>query len=186
MAQGLGEELEKLDSIRMDFKVHVYASIENDYCIYVAGPKEGDLGQIVARLRVLANEVIARFTARLKTFLVEPPSHTHELGNILLHFSPYGAEASLFGGTSPGQSANYWTDVKQRIKDSNKNILQDRVEEALSRAHCFGDNARMRVHFGYFVLDSVKRPKNDIVGYEFEEFRHMLLLDGTKGRLIPR
>lgn len=102
------------------------------------------------------------------------------------NFFPYGTEASLFGGSSPIQGLDHSDDVKQRIKDANKKILRNNIEDTLSRTQGFRSDVRMHVHFGCFILDSVKRLNNGIVGYSHEEFREMLLLDRTRGRLIRK
>lgn len=186
MTQSLGEELEKLNSIRLNFKVHAYALPDAEDCICVAGFKEIDAGPILAQLRELSNATVAQSDAHVKAYMVEPPSHDVYMDGVVLSKFPHGAEPALFGPPLPADSADQWHRQMAEGQQANKETLRSKVEKALSVSHFFGGHLRMCVHFGSFVLDTVQRPRNATTGYEFEEFRRMLLHDEARGRLIPR
>lgn len=186
MVQSLGVELEKLDSIRMEFKVHVYPSSAVEDYICVAGLKESDAGPILAQLRALSDEAIAKFNACVKAHMIEPPSHDAYMDDVVIVKYPHGAETLLQRAPSPARSVNDWSGEMERIKEANKKLLLSSVEKSLSMSHFFKGHLQMRVHFGSFVLDTAQRPKNATTGHGFEEFRTMLFLEKAKGRLIPR
>lgn len=185
MAESLGEELEKLNSIRMNFKVRVYPLPDDEDCICVAGIEEIDAGPILAQLRELSNAAIAQSDARVKAYMIEPPSHDVYMDGVVLTKLRHGAEPALFGPPLPANSADQWHRQMAERQKANKGTLLSRVEKALSVSHFFGGHLRMRVHFGSFVLDTAQRPRNATTGYDFEEFRRMLFRDEARGRLIP-
>lgn len=186
MVQCLGEGLEKLDSIRGDFKVHVYPSPDVDNCICVAGYQDADAESILTRLEQVSQEAITKFDIRIKAYMVEPPSYDASQAHVVVNKYLHGAVPSLQKATSPVKSEVSWVDGRKRIKEANRELLLSSLEASLSA--CLSTNAdmRMRVHFGSFVLDTLPRPKAGLPGHSLEQFGRMLAFDQAKGRLIPR
>lgn len=186
MVQCLGEELEKLDSIRGGFKVHVYPSPDVDNCICVAGYQEVDAESILVRLGEVFQEAITKFDIRIKAYMVEPPSYDASQGHVVVNKYTHGAVPSIQNATSPAKSEISWVDERKRIKEANIELLLSSLEASLSACRSTNADMRMRVHFGSFVLDTLPRPKAGLPGHSLEQFRKMLAVDQAKGRLVPR
>lgn len=187
MIQCLGEGLEKLDNIRMCFKVHIYPSSDVESHICVAGYQKGDAEPILAWLGQLSQEAIKKFDTPIKAYMVESPSYDASNDQVVIHRYPHGAEPSLQREeASSVKSEESWIEERKRIKEANIELLLSSFETSLSMCHSFKADIRMRVHFGSFVLDTFQRPKDGLAGHTFENFRNMLALDKSKGRLVPR
>lgn len=186
MVQCLGEELERLDSIRMRFKVHLYQSSNVENLICVAGYQKADAEPILAWLGQLSQEAITKFDSRTKVYMVEPPTYDARKDTVVINKYPHGAEPSLQRAPLSVKSEDSWVDERTRIKESNAELLLGSLETSMSMCHSFKGNMRMRVHFGSFVLDTFQRPKMGLDGHSFEKFRKMLAADQAKGRLLPR
>lgn len=170
----------------MHFKVHVYPSSDVENRICVANYQRSDAEPILALLAKLSQEVIAKFDTRIKTYMVEPPSHDASQVRVMISKYPHGAEPSLQRPAFPVKSEKSWADERKRVKEANMELLLSNLETSLSMCNSFKADIRMRVHFGSFVLDTFQRPKDVSTGHSFENFRRMLALDQAKGRLIPR
>lgn len=186
MVQALGEELEKLDSIRMRFKVHVYPSPDVENRICVAGYQKADAETILACLRQSSQEAIAKFDTRIKAYMIEPPSYDARTNIVSIKKYSHGVESSLQKVPFSAESEVLWADESQGIKEANIELLLSSLETSLSKCHYVKGDMRMRVHFGSFVLDTFQRPKPGLHGQSFEQFRKMLAADQAKGRLLPR
>ena len=183
----LGNHLEKLDLIRKEFRVHMYLEEGSTDKICVSGRKNTDMEQIIVRLQRLWKTTMAKTNTRIKAYIVEPPTKGIVRNAVILVQSGKIALPFLHGTQHRFLEAKH--DRKRKnvedVQKNNNQLLLSSFQKALSQANLFAGYLRMRVHFGSFVLDRFRAPDNGQKAYGFDEFREMVLLERSRGRLVP-
>lgn len=190
MKSSLGENLEKLDPIRMEFqcRIYVYEGAADFICV---DGEEQNMRTIAKRLRTKWAELMASVNVKAKLYLAQPPSTRAmrtEIDITKLYHRGAGfayASASLYGSPLGGAQLQQWTEKISQIKSKNDDRLRDTVERSLQGLRFLRGHVRMRVNLGAFVLDDYRNPTGSKLRHTFVDFRQMLLHDKTRGHLIP-
>lgn len=185
MREVLGAELEALDSIRIEFGYNVYIFEEVPEYICVVGPDHETLHKISRRLRTKWHELMATSNVRSKVYVAEPPEPNAMRAGIFVKKIPGFARPRLSGDLLKDSERGPWQERITLIRSKNDGHLLSAVERSLRGLTFFRGYSRMRVNIGSFILDEYRLPRNEQMGYSFEEFRGMLLHEKTKGRLVP-
>ncbi|KAJ5656047.1 hypothetical protein N7507_007997 [Penicillium longicatenatum] len=183
----LGIRLEKLDLIRTEFKAHLYLQEDSTDKICISGGSEADIEQIIIRLQALWKATMAKASTRIKAYIVESPPKDIvreavilvKSGNLALPFL-HGAQQHPLE-TQDHKKCENVNDIHKK----NNQLLLSSFQKALSQANLFAGYLRMRVHFGSFVMDRFRGPSNGQKSYGLDEFREMVLLERSRGRLVP-
>lgn len=179
--QALGKELEKLDSIRAKFNVHMYLAELPDDCIEIASSKAIDFQPIIAGVHTLHKEAVAKLDAHIKAYMVKYPPL---VGGVKLNQEKQGSIPFLHA-TVRAQTTVLKAQLAEH-QEKNNRMMIDSIRSSLSTIHVFKGQLRMQVHFGTFVLDKFRKPKGLEFAYGFEGFGEMLRDERAQGRLIPR
>ncbi|KAJ5152084.1 hypothetical protein N7492_010379 [Penicillium capsulatum] len=182
----LGEHLEELDSLRLKFGVHMYRRTE----IVVSGADEASIPQIEAELQKIWKGTTFRSDIRIRAYLVEPPpgplgKHTIALVDPRRSSRPYirnEKPRSLdWGGVN-------WRDLStqhQRMQQYNYARLLDSTKECISKMPFFSGLVRMRVHFGTFILNRLRKDPRGSSELDLDEFCAQLQHERAEGRVVP-
>lgn len=183
----LGNHLEKLDLIRKEFRVHLYLEEGSTDKICISGRRDIDMEQIIVRLERLWKTTMAKTNNRIKAYIVEPPTKDIMRNTVILVNNGKIALPFLHGTQHRPLEAKH--DRKRNsidvVQKNNSQLLLSNFQKALSQAHLFAGYLRMRVHFGSFIFDRFRAPDNGQKAYGLDEFREMVLLGRSRGRLVP-
>ncbi|KAJ5777316.1 hypothetical protein N7520_000562 [Penicillium odoratum] len=185
--EGLGNYLEKLDSIREEFQVHIYMEEASADKICISATVDTDMEQILARLQDLWKSTVAKLDTRIKAYILEPPSIDTmrekvvlvKSGRLALPLLQISQQHLLHESPQP-----QCVDIDV-IRKKNNELLLSSFRNAFSKADLFAGHLRMRVHFGSFVMDRYREPGGGQKAFGLDEFRDMILLDRARGRLVP-
>ncbi|KAE8364209.1 hypothetical protein BDV27DRAFT_172493 [Aspergillus caelatus] len=181
--ESLGKQLEALDIIRAKFGCHLYLPKNAPDYICALGHSHDTMRQIAQLLRTKWSETVANSHVRSKAYILEPPETLRD--KIVVENNTLFAKAFLHGKRVKSLSPEQWQNRRTLIQTKNNTHILSALSKSLQGVSFVRGHLRMRVNLGSFVLDEYHMPKNDKVGYSFEEFREMLLHEQTKGRLIP-
>jgi hypothetical protein len=183
----LGNRLEKLDLIRTEFKAHLYLQEDSNDKICISGGSDADTEQIIIRMQALWKATMAKASTRIKAYIVEPTTKYTVREAVILVKSGNLALPFLHGAQQrPLEAKNH--EKRENVDDiqrNNNQLLLSSFQKALSQANLFAGYLRMRVHFGSFVMDRFRGPSNGQKSYGLDEFREMVLLERSRGQLVP-
>ena len=189
----LGPNLEEFDPIRREFQCHIHVYGEDREYIRVDGYDHDIMRTIVQRFRAKWAQLMATVNVKTKLYLAQPPSADaiRTEVNISRLSHPGGglayAVTSLSGDHLRVAQLEQWTENSRMVRSKNDIRLCDTIENSLQGLRFMHGHVRMRINFGSFVLDTYRtaKPSDSKQKHSFESFRQMLLLDKTKGHLIP-
>ncbi|KAK2750342.1 hypothetical protein FQN57_003822 [Myotisia sp. PD_48] len=184
----LGRNLEALDPLRRETGCYIHLCDGHPAYIQVEGHDHASILLVVRRLRAKCVELLAMTQ---KLYLVQQPSPQvikNEVQIVRVPQSSGGydfATPLLYGTALSAMKLDITGDQDSVISARNEDRLRGTVELSLQGLRFLRGYVRMRVHFGTFVLDQYRVPKEDRLRYSFQEFRDMLLHDRTRGHLVP-
>ncbi|KAJ5279779.1 hypothetical protein N7478_005151 [Penicillium angulare] len=186
LQESFGDKLEALDSIRKAFKVHVYLQKDVDDCITVCGSEETNMSFIAKQLREKWKAAVAKADIRIKVYLVELPKGSTMQSQVKIVKKKRFALPILHQRvprSSP--TTRKEEETITHFQQKNDEILLRSFQKALSKAHFFAGRLRMRIHFGSFLMDHYRKPKDGESLYSLEEFQEMIMNERAIGRLVP-
>jgi hypothetical protein len=175
---------EVLDSIRLKYDVNIYAKPGAPDYLFVSGNSQRDIGVIASRFRELWQSLLIQCETELKLFLIGPPPLELMRTHVILQKCGQFTRAVLCGPELAPDVAAKWKATADRLKLSNKNAVTGRLKNALHILPKFQGFLQMRAKFGTFALQQWRRAE-DGASYRFSEFREMISLMNTEGRLLP-
>lgn len=175
---------ELLDIIRLKYDVNIYIKPGIPDYIYVSGNSRRDMSIVASRFRELWQKLMIQSETEIKLVLFGPPPVELMRTHIVLQPSDQLSIAVLCGPELAPDEAATWKTTADRLKAGNKELVASRLKSALQVIPQFQGFLQMRVKFGSFVLRKWRVPKNG-TSYRITEFREMISLADTEGRLLP-
>lgn len=173
-----------LDLIRLKYDVNIYVKSGVPDSLFVSGNSQRDISIIASQFRELWQSLMVQCETEIKLFLIGPPPIELMRTHIILQKSGQFSRAVLCGPELAPDVAATWKATADGLKLSNKTVVTSRLRNALHIIPQFLGFLQMRVKFGSFALQQWRRPK-DGTSYRFMEFREMVSLQNTEGRLLP-
>ncbi|KAJ5587634.1 uncharacterized protein N7459_003399 [Penicillium hispanicum] len=181
----LGDELEKLDTLREEFNVYLYLHKNIKDCICAASTEDIEMEPIISQLRELWQQAVAKFDIRIKSYMVEPPPLSIMKDGITLVQGDSFAQPFLHGNQIAPLRVPLWQLTMGVIRRSNHQLILSSVRRLLTMINFYSGYLRMRVHFGSFIFDIFRHPSGGKQTFNIEEFQQMIQADQAKGRLVP-
>ncbi|KAJ5794095.1 hypothetical protein N7457_000694 [Penicillium paradoxum] len=180
----LSARRELVDGIRLKYTVNIYIkSGVSDY-IYVSGNSQRDMIAIASQFRELCRSLMVQSETEYRLLLVGPPPVELMRTHIILQKSGQFSRAVLCGPELAPEVAANWRNTANALKVSNKDAVTSRLRHALRVIPQFQGFLQMRAKFGSFALQQWRKP-DDGTSFRFSEFREVISLMNTEGRLLP-
>ena len=189
----LGNSLEALDPIRVDYKCHiVFDEIKSAFKVFTDDPES--VGKTMLRITGIMKEYTAKFTAtnsrRIVDYMVEPPSAFAMRKDVRTLPGPTtdprisaGKIPLLTGDVLETVAHDTWLEKSRLMKMQNVQRIEQDLRKAIQLLPYYRGNVRMRIQYGTFELTTLRWPE-DTSSMPFEDFMMNLALPGTKGRML--
>ena len=189
----LGNSLEALDPIRVDYKCHiVFDDKDSAFKVFTDDPES--VGKTMLRITGVMKEYTAKFTAtnsrRIVDYIVEPPSAFGMRKDIRILPGPTtdprtsaGKIPLLTGDILEPVAQDSWLEKSKLMKMQNVQRIEQDLRKAIQLLPYYRGNLRMRIQYGTFELTTLRWPENTS-SMPFENFMMNLGLPGTKGRML--
>lgn len=158
--------------------------------IRVVGANRAAHLEAIEDIRKLYNEAVAKSDIRIRAYLVEPPPgplKRHKIGLV----EPEPFSRAYIRREIPSTLRQNHVSMSEiasesyRIQRRNHNRLLDAIKQCLSELPLSSGVARMRVHFGTFILNRFpKGPARDL-GFDFDDFCSKLDHERVEGHVVP-
>lgn len=183
----LGMDLEKLDSIRFDHRVHAYLDPQNPTLIVIANNEGFNSRSVVDFLRAAWKEGMGRTDLHIKKLMLAPLSPEFSKHGVTIE--RHGSVTKPFLHRIRSEDANSrrlaFTQVMDSIRGSIFDEILQNMQTSLSMINYFNGNLRMRFHFGTFVLDRFRLLQNGVDAFYMAEFAAMIGHEQCRGRVVP-
>lgn len=184
----LGDNLRQLNTIRVDADVFIDWSPKAN-ALRIRSDTYKDLSKALEAVADVVKDAEARSEANEPLYIVEPPSVegmriavTPVFKDIVQGFQPVIAKVVLAGRELNNCERQQW--VKQRISIAVEQeiLITKYVKDLLNRVALLKDGMKLRVHFGFFNIESYKKDFRD-EKYSFQQF-YKMLASKVKAKLI--
>lgn len=182
-----GEDLEDLDYLRQQYRIHVYMQSELPNYICLASETAFDTAEITQKLRELWKQKVARLEFRIKAYMMEPPERNPRADQVAITKQDGAALANLHLTQAREFKSKLGTLAKGMscLPESNHKRIRDGLNACMSRIKHLNTDMRLRIKFGSFVHDRWKGGGGTDAIYPLNEFPGLLSDDRWQGRLVP-
>ena len=189
----LGNSLEALDPIRIDYKCHiVFDDQVSSFKVFTDDPES--VKKTLLRITGIMKDYTAKFTARntrrIVDYIIEPPSAFAMRKDIRILPGPTtdprisaGKIPLLTGDVLDTVACNTWLEESKFMKVQNIQRIEQDLGKAIQLLPHYRGNVRIRIQYGTFELTTLRWPE-DASSMPFENFMMNLGLPGTKGRML--
>ncbi|KAJ5091815.1 hypothetical protein NUU61_006685 [Penicillium alfredii] len=183
--ESLGNQLELLDGLREQYKVHLYPCDPKTQIIGMSGTRSvGETWQIARHIERIWREISGKVD-RVKFYMLNPPELYHMRENAIHLNNSQFATAFFDGDVVPRERQEQVNMDITRAQQRIDTCLLERTWQALISTQQLRGDLQIRVNFGHLVLERYKFPSDGGPSYPIDEFRRVVEHEGIQGRLLP-
>ncbi|KAJ5489247.1 hypothetical protein N7539_004137 [Penicillium diatomitis] len=181
----LGDDLEKLDNLRLDLQCHVFVDARNERNIIVTSTDGFDTAHVVDVLRTAWKEATRDINMHIKKLLLAPMNEKGRAMGIVIA-KGFAFSRPLPQASQACESSTADGDLSPLVDiqcSRNGKITEECLRASISRINRYNDTLRLRFRFGTFVLEKYCYPENGTELFRPDEFEAMIGHTEARGRL---
>ncbi|KAF7717088.1 Uncharacterized protein PECH_004501 [Penicillium ucsense] len=181
----LGDDLEKLDNLRLDLQCHVFVDPRNERDIIVTSTDGFDTAHVVNILRTAWKEATRDINMHMKKLLLAPMNEKGRAMGIVIA-KGFAFSRPLPQASQARESSTADGDLSPLVDvqcSRNGKIIEECLRASISRINWYNDTLRLRFRFGTFILEKYRYPENGTKLFRPDEFEAMIGHTEARGRL---
>jgi len=185
----LGDGLEALDPVRMDYKCHIIFDDQRSV-FKILTNRIASVKQTLPRIEGIMKEYVARTYRPIIRYYIEPPAppaHRRDIKIVPSQSSGSVAGApqipTLTGNALEPDARVNWLKLSAHLVAQSNRGVEDALRKTIPNLVFYRGRVRIRVHFGTFGLTVFRWP-GTATSIPFEDFMRNMAMPGTKGIMI--
>ena len=188
--EAFGHSLEAFDPVRFEHKCHIIFD-DGMGAFRVFGQERLAVEAVQKRIEEALKAIIAQSGRKILLYLVDPPAASTIRAEVKLLQGPPETDGKhntikpqLHGCLLDAESRSKWARQSIELQKANNSKMEQVLIKAIPNLPFYRGELRIRVVFGTFHLQFLRRPENKD-SIPTEDFLNSIELSRTKGKLSP-